>query len=263
MRSNMTNPIEEQVKRLELANKSLENERKFKDEFIAMMAHEMKNTLASITSFSGILLNERFGPLNDSQKDRLGRIYDGAYRLNNLVRDVLDFQKIGLGQIKIEKEQYELEDLCKEAVLETTSLAELKNITIHANVDSVKIYCDYNRILQVLNNLLNNAIKFSKPNSNIILKAISDGKNILFDIIDHGTGIRKAEQPRVFNKFEQLKTGRNLEQEGSGLGLAICKGLVELHGGKIWLESTYGKGSKFTFTVPGRRIFSSRDQGHQ
>jgi signal transduction histidine kinase len=244
---------------LKASNKELEEERKFKDEFITMMAHEMKNTLSTITSFSGILLDERTGTVNESQKTRLLHIHDSAMRLSNLIRDVLDFQKIGLGQVRIEKNYYDLEDLCKEVTLAMTSVADLKSITINAQVDSVKIYCDYNRILQVLDNLLNNAIKFSKLHDVITLNAKSDGKSVLFEVVDSGIGIKKKEQSKIFNKFEQLNSGIDLQQGGSGLGLAISKGLVELHGGKIWFESTFGKGTKFFFTIPNRLSFSSQN----
>ena len=244
---------------LKASNKELEEERKFKDEFITMMAHEMKNTLSTITSFSGILLDERTGKVNESQKTRLVHIHDSAMRLSNLIRDVLDFQKIGLGQVRIEKNHYDLEDLCKEVTLAMSSVADLKSITINAQVDSVKIYCDYNRILQVLDNLLNNAIKFSKLHGVVTLNVKSDGKSVLFEVADSGIGIKKKEQPKIFNKFEQLSSGINLQQGGSGLGLAISKGLVELHGGKIWFESTFGKGTKFFFTIPNRLSFSSRN----
>lgn len=244
---------------LKASNKELEEERKFKDEFIATMAHEMKNTLSTITSFSGILLDEKIGTVNEQQKTRLLHIHDSAMRLNNLIRDVLDFQKIGLGQVRIEKDHYELENLCKEVTLAMSSVADLKNITINAQVDSVTIYCDYNRILQILDNLLNNAIKFSKPHDVITLNAKSDGKSVLFEVVDTGIGIKKKEQSKIFNKFEQLSSGTNL-QGGSGLGLAISKGLVELHGGKIWFESTFGKGTKFFFTIPNRLSFSSRNR---
>ena len=244
---------------LKATNKELEEERKFKDEFIAMMAHEMKNTLSTITSFSGMLIDEKIGTLNEPQKTRLSHIHDSAMRLSNLIRDVLDFQKIGLGQVRIEKNHYDLENLCKEATLATSSFADLKNITINAHVDSVTIYCDYNRILQVLDNLLNNAIKFSKPHDVITLNAKSDGKSVLFEVADTGIGIKKKEMSKIFNKFEQLSSGINLQQGGSGLGLAISKGLVELHGGKIWFESTFGKGTKFFFTIPNRLSFSSRN----
>jgi signal transduction histidine kinase len=244
---------------LKAANKELEQERKFKDEFIAMMAHEMKNTLSAITSFSGILLDERLGTVNEGQKTRLVHIHDSAMRLNNLIRDVLDFQKIGLGQVRIEKEHHQLENLCKEAIMATSSNADLKNITINAHVDSVTIYCDYNKVLQVLDNLLNNAIKFSKLGDVITLNARSDGKSVLFEVADTGIGIKKKDQHKVFNKFEQLSSGTGLQQGGSGLGLAICKGLVELHGGKIWFESNLGKGTKFFFIIPNRLSFSSKN----
>ncbi len=246
------------IEMLKTTNKELKEEQKFKDEFIAMMAHEMKNTLSSITSFSGILLDEKIGKINESQKTRLGHIHDSAMRLSNLIRDVLDFQKIGLGQVRIEKKHYDLESLCKDAVLSVTELADSKSIMVKAHIDSVKIYCDYNRILQVLDNLLNNAIKFSNSREVVTLNAISDGKSVLFEVVDRGIGIKKKDQSKVFNKFEQFKTGQSLQHGGSGLGLAISKGLVELHGGKIWLESTFGKETKFFFTVPSRLSFSSQ-----
>jgi len=176
-----------------------------------------------------------------------------------LITDVLDFQKIGLGQIKIEKQDYLLENLSKEAVMECTTFADPKNITINAKVDSVNIYCDYGRILQVLVNVIKNATKFSDENSSVTLHAKSDGSSILFEVIDTGVGIKKEDQGKIFQKFEQLETGfTNSSDTGSGLGLAISKGLVELHGGKIWIESEYGKGTKVSFTTPNRIIFSSK-----
>ncbi len=231
-------------------NKEVSEDETFKEEFIAMIAHEMKNVLSPITSYSSLLLNEKFGSLNDTQKERLTIIYDSSTRLNKLVKDVLDFQKIGLGQLKILKKENELENLCKDAVLEVSVISDLKNIKINSNVDSTIIKCDYDRILQVLNNLINNAIKHSPMDSIIILNAVIDGKNILFEVIDHGKGIKKIDLPRVFKKFEQAERGKSLQTEGSGLGLAICKGLVKLHDGAIWIESTYNKGTKASFTIP-------------
>jgi len=229
-----------------------------KDEFVAVMAHEMKNTLSSMVSFSEILLNEKLGPVNDRQKVRLQHIHDGSMRLNALINDVLDFQKLGLGRIRIEKKKYELEEICQEAILDISSKAETKNITVTADIDQVEIYCDYFRVLQVLNNLLINAVKFSNDSSEIKLNAYSDGKVVLFEVVDNGIGVKKSDLETVFEKFKQVDISRTFEKEGSGLGLAICKGIVELHGGKIWIESTIGRGTKLSFTIPNRRTFSSR-----
>ncbi|KAG2473168.1 MAG: putative Histidine kinase [Nitrosopumilales archaeon] len=242
-------------------SKSVEDKRddySLREEFIAVMAHEMKNTLSSIVSFSEILLSQKLGKLNDRQKVRLQHILDGGSRLNSMIIDVLDFQKIGLGQLRIEKKKYELEEVCQEAILDISSLSDSKNITVNAHVDQVEIYCDYFRILQVLNNILNNGIKFSDTGSTITLNAFSDGNGILFEVVDEGVGIKESDLNKVFQKFKQSDVTRSLEKEGSGLGLAICKGIVELHGGKIWIESNVGKGTKVSFTVPGRKVFSTK-----
>lgn len=230
----------------------------FKEEFIAMMAHEMKNTLSSIVSFSEILLVEKLGKLNARQKVRLQHILDGSVRLNSLINDVLDFQKLGLGRLSIDKRKYDLEELCQESVFEVSVIADSKNITINANVDQVQIYCDYFRILQVLNNLLNNSVKFSHDNSTIELHAASDGNNILFEVIDHGVGIKKDDLNSVFEKFKQSDITHALQREGSGLGLPICKGIIELHGGTIWIDSIYGKGTTLSFTIPNQKTISSK-----
>jgi len=230
----------------------------FKEEFIAMMAHEMKNTLSSIVSFSEILLVEKLGKLNARQKVRLQHILDGSVRLNSLINDVLDFQKLGLGRLSIDKRKYDLEELCQESVFEISVIADSKNITINANVDQVQIYCDYFRILQVLNNLLNNSVKFSHDNSTIELHAASDGNNILFQVVDHGVGIKKDDLNSVFEKFKQSDISHTLQREGSGLGLPICKGIIELHGGEIWIDSIYGKGTTLSFTIPNQKTISSK-----
>lgn len=242
-------------------SKSVEGKRddySLREEFIAVMAHEMKNTLSSIVSFSEILLSEKLGKLNDRQKVRLQHILDGGSRLNSMIIDVLDFQKIGLGQLRIEKKKYELEEVCQEAILDISTLADSKNITVNAHVDQVEIYCDYFRVLQVLNNILNNSIKFSEVNSTITLNAFSDGSGVLFEVIDEGVGIKESDLNKVFQKFKQSDVTRSLEKEGSGLGLAICKGIIELHGGKVWIESNVGRGTKVSFTIPGRKIFSTK-----
>ncbi len=238
-------------------NTKIESE--FKNEYIAMMAHEMKNTLSSIVSFSDILLNEKFGKLNDRQKVRMHKIHDSSVHLNKLINDVLDFEKLGLGKLSVDKRSYDLGDICKEAVFDISTISDEKNIIIHANIDQIKIYCDYFRILQVLNNLFNNAVKFSENNSEIILNATSDGKNILFEVIDQGIGIKQSQLENVFKTFQQLDEGKNrLQRGGSGLGLAICKGIIEIHGGKIWIESDYKNGTKVLFTIPNRQVFSNK-----
>ena len=172
----------------------------------------------------------------------------------------IKFQKIGLGQLRIEKKKYELEEVCQEAILDISTLSDSKNITVNAHVDQVEIYCDYFRILQVLNNILNNGIKFSDTGSSINLNAFSDGNGILFEVVDDGVGIKESDLNEVFHKCKQSDVTRSLEKEGSGLGLAICKGIIELHGGKIWIESNVAKGTKVSFTIPGRKVFSTKGQ---
>jgi signal transduction histidine kinase len=235
-----------------MKNKDLLEQQKFRDEFIAQMAHEIKNNLSIMTSLSGVLLSEKLGSINQNQKERIQRIYSMAMQVNSLVKDVVSYQRLGLEQIHLDKQHYKIDELCKDALIKIEPFSISRKVTVNANIDPVRIFCDYNKILEVLVNLLLNAIKFSNPNTAVTLSASSDGQNILFEVIDQGIGIQESEQEKIFDMFYQVKKTQ-ADVFGSGLGLAICKTLVESHGGKIWVRSKIGEGSTFSFTIPQRK----------
>lgn len=253
MRTNIKN-----TKSLKNENENLLKQQKFRDEFIAQMAHEIKNNLSVMTSLSGVLLTEKLGSLNQNQKERIQHIYSIAMQVNNLVKDVVSYQRLGLGKNQLDKQQYKIEELCKDVMIEIDPFSTLKKVTVDVNIDAVTIFCDYNRILEVLLNLLLNAIKFSNPNTKVSLNVSSDGQNILFEVIDHGIGINDSEQEKIFDIFYQVKKTQ-ADIFGSGLGLAICKTIVESHGGTIWFKSKIGKGSTFSFTIPQRKQFITKN----
>lgn len=240
------------IQDLKNQNDNLQKQQKFRDEFIAQMAHEIKNNLSIINSTTGILLTENLGRLNNKQKDRINHISTMTMRLSNLIKTVVAYQRLGLNQLHLYIQEYKVDELCKNAIIEVTPFALSQKIKIDAKTDDVTIFCDYNKVLEILVNLLLNAIKFSNAKTTVSLNASSDGTNILFDVIDNGIGIHESEQHHIFDMSHQFKKVQ-ADIFGSGVGLAICKTLVEAHGGKIWVKSKVGKGSIFSFTIPQRK----------
>jgi len=240
----------------ELVSKQLDELKKLnliKDEFMAMITHELKTPLAPIKGYADILLSEALGPLNPIQKERLEIIRSSSNSLLKLISDILDSQKIELGQLVLHKEIQSLSQIITESVDRMKPSAERKEIIITTDLMSALFcYCDKIRIQQVLTNLITNALDFiQKQTGAILIKSFKEDDMAKIIVKDNGIGIAKSDLERIFVKFYQVDTKATREHGGTGLGLSVCKGIIDNHGGKIWAESEgKGKGTSVHILLP-------------
>ena len=240
-------------KQLQKSLYDLKKAERSKDEFVAMITHELKAPLSPIKGYVDLLLSKNLGSLTDDQKHMIELIQSSSKSLIRLIQDLLDVQKTELGQLKLDKQKNYLSGIISSTVSKIQPDLERKRISIKIILqNNPSCLCDEIRIEQVLTNLILNSMDFvPKENGEISITLIS--KNDMAEIIvkDNGTGIRNEDLEKLFVKFYQVDTSRTREGGGSGLGLSICKGIVENHGGKIWAESKgSGMGAEFHFTLP-------------
>ncbi len=236
-------------RQLELRNREVEQATKLKSKFLASMSHELRTPLNAIVGFSGLLADGTAGALNDKQKRFVAHTKDGAHHLLQLINDILDLSKIEAGQLEIRCEDFQVRDALPEVLSTIRPLAMAKNIHVDHNLVAARsIYADRVRFKQILYNLLSNAVKFTPNGGQVTIDCVEQDDFISISVADTGVGIRAEDQQVVFEEFRQID-GEGVH-EGTGLGLAITKRLVEQHGGRISLESEFGKGSRFTFTLP-------------
>ncbi len=225
---------------------------KSKEEFITMMTHELKTPLVPIIGYVDLLLTESFGTLTEEQKKKLRLIRTNSQYLTNLISDMLDVQKIDLGQLKLTMNRNNLQEIILQAIEGIRPDIEKRGITLSTNLQPDLFYvCDKLRMIQVINNVLYNALDFCPINTgNISVKLYLDGTNYRIIIKDNGVGMLKDNLEKVFVKFYQIDTSVTREHGGSGLGLAVCKGIVEMHHGKIWAHSDgLGKGTEIHISL--------------
>ena len=222
-----------------------------KKEFISMITHELKAPLVPIQGYCQMFLDGALGDLTQEQREKMEIMYDSAISLSQLIQDLLDVHKLELGKFRFGMCDTSAKDLIDEAIKRFKPITEAKNILLISRIEQeLNLTCDPERILQVLSNLVSNALKFVPAHSGRIeICARRSNGSLLFSVKDNGIGIPKDKQQNLFRKFYQVDTSLQ-GTGGSGLGLAICKGIVEAHGGRIWVESEEGKGSAFYFSIP-------------
>jgi two-component system, NtrC family, sensor kinase len=232
--------------------KALEKASQHKSDFLANMSHELRTPLNAIVGFSQVLKQKLFGEVNDKQEEYLDDILSSADHLLELINDILDLSKVEAGQVELEMGLFSLREALERGVVMVRERASKNGVslelTLDPNVDLVE--GDERRIRQVVFNLLSNAVKFTPEGGRVDISAARQDGEVLVAVRDTGPGIASADQARIFEEFQQADSGNGERPEGTGLGLALSRSLVELHGGRIWVESEPGKGSTFTFTLP-------------
>lgn len=242
-----------QAEILRLENEQLAYASKAKSEFLATVSHELRTPLTSIIGFSLLLKEKKHGELNEKQESYVENILIGSSHLLHLISDILDTTKIEAGKLELTIVKIPVPEVLNETINLIKENAETHNVILKSEIDPQLdvIEGDQQRLKQILLNLLNNAVKFSKKEGGIVtLTAKKEGDMAQFSVSDSGIGIREDDMGKLFNMFQQVDTGNTRQYGGTGLGLAISKQLVELHGGRIIVESEYGKGSTFTFLLP-------------
>ncbi len=234
-----------------------------KNEFVSTVSHELRTPLMNAQGSLQLILGdlERGKPglvpnMPAKARELLQIALNNTNRLLRLVNDMLDIAKIERGQLQLQRKPVAPEEICRSAVDNLSSVARQNDITIDVEIapNLPLIDVDRDRIVQVVVNLLSNAIKFSASGQHVLLSVTIDQAMVRFSVRDWGPGISRSDQEKLFKKFQQLDQSISRQKSGSGLGLAISRELVELHGGRIWVESEVGHGSTFHFTVPLARI---------
>jgi GAF domain-containing protein/anti-sigma regulatory factor (Ser/Thr protein kinase) len=245
------NEIQDKSRQLEVASRH-------KSEFLANMSHELRTPLNAIIGFSEVLLQGIFGDVNEKQREYLADVLGSGQHLLSLINDILDLSKIEAGRMDLELTTFRFRDALDSGLTIVRERAARHAIQLNAVVasDIGTLEADERKVKQILYNLLSNAVKFTPDGGRVDVSVRAENGDVRVEVRDTGIGVASEDRERIFEEFRQV--GRERSREGTGLGLTLTKRFVELHGGRIWLESTPGKGSTFTFTLPLRRAAAVR-----
>jgi signal transduction histidine kinase len=237
---------------IEDKSRQLEAASRHKSEFLANMSHELRTPLNAVIGFSEVLIQRMFGELNDKQDEYLKDIYASGQHLLSLINDILDLSKIEAGRMELAPAPFHLPTALENAVTLVKERAGRHGIALRLDIDPRlgEMVGDERKVKQVLLNLLSNAVKFTPEGGRISLKASRTDGTVEIAVTDTGIGIAPEDQAAIFEEFRQVGSDDARKQEGTGLGLTLAKKFIELHGGRIWVESEPGRGSTFTFTLP-------------
>jgi signal transduction histidine kinase len=230
--------------------RELETASRHKSDFLATMSHELRTPLNAIIGFSEVLHEQMFGELNERQRAYVEDVMEAGRHLLSLINDVLDLAKIEAGRMELELSDVEIPELLRSAVSMHSERAGRIGIALALTTEpaGIEIAADERRVRQIVFNLLSNAIKFTPPEGRVDVSARLDDGQVEIAVADTGPGIRAEDLETIFEEFEQTTDGK--KSEGAGLGLPLSRKLVELHGGRLWVESEPGRGSTFRFTLP-------------
>lgn len=225
---------------------------KQRDEFMAMMVHDLRSPLSVIKSSADLILTERDNLSAEQVTDLLNQMKLSSTRLLNIVTNLLDLAKIDAGKIELFVKPADLNVLLDETYKYYFPQAKDRGVNIITDLDqNIKVVnCDIEKLRQVVNNLMSNAVKYTEPGDTVFISSHLKNNVIEVSVADTGKGISDADKVKLFNKFVQAVEHKKKNQVGTGLGLSIVKGIVEAHKGKIWVEDNQPHGAKFIFTLP-------------
>jgi signal transduction histidine kinase len=231
--------------------KELDN---LKSTFVANVSHELRTPLVSMDKSISLILSKTAGEINKDQEQFLSIAQRNLKRLGLLINDLLDLSKLEAGKLQLKRELSGIKKVIEESVEGLNTWAATKGITLEKAVQEglPELNIDPNRLIQVLNNLIGNAIKFTPKEGKVTIEAKlgENNREIQVSVIDTGIGIPKENLPKIFSKFYQIGERSASDIGGTGIGLSIAKEIVELHGGRIWVESEHGHGAQFKFVLP-------------
>jgi PAS domain S-box-containing protein len=233
----------------------LERLNQLKSEFVSMVSHEFRTALVGIQGFSEILSTEGNSP--EDVKSLAGDIFNDAQRLNRMINEMLDLDRMEAGKIRLQPKPVDMNTLVRMVVDRARASSDNHMLRIELDQALPIINADPDRLIQVISNLVNNAVKYSPDGGEVTISTSADNGDVHVAVRDHGVGIPPEFIDRLFGRYERFESNRTSQVVGTGLGLAISRQIVELHGGKIWVESTVGEGSTFQFTVPAAPVTAS------
>ncbi len=227
---------------------SLERLNQLKSEFVSMVSHEFRTALVGIQGFSEILSTEANSP--EEVKSLAGDIFNDAQRLNRMINEMLDLDRMEAGKIRIQPKPVDMNSLVREVIDRARASSEKHSLRTELDEALPIINADPDRLIQVISNLVSNAVKYSPDGGEVTISTAAENGQVRVAVKDQGVGIPPEFIGRVFGRYERFENSKTSKVVGTGLGLAISRQIVELHGGKIWVESKVGSGSTFQFTVP-------------
>lgn len=252
----LSQELSDRQREIESKNRELEHANKAKSEFLTNMSHELRTPLNSVIGFSELLERQLFGQLNERQMEYVRDIKESGEHLLALINDILDLSKIEAGAMELDLSDVFLPDLLQGSIRMFREKAMKKNIKLDMRLDERvgTVFADARKIKQVIFNLLSNALKFTPEGGKVELSVTLENNSVLVRVRDTGIGISEEDREKIFLEFSQVDGSLSRRHEGTGLGLALSKKLVEMHGGKIWVESELGVGSEFIFSLPAEPV---------
>ena len=246
--------VEERTRELQLLNVELQKALRVKSDFLTNISHELRTPLTAVMGYCDIFMEKKIGEMNEQQLKFMTAIQKNSKNLLSQINNLLDLAKLEAGKLSMNEKDFDLPKLVSEATVSVEPMASKKNISITTDLDpcAQTVFGDPDRLEQILINLLDNAIKFTDYGGKIKIISRDLGQEVLISVEDSGIGISLEDQNTIFEKFKQIENSLSRRYPGSGIGLAIVKSLVEAHGGNIKVESTPGKGSVFSVSLPKR-----------
>jgi signal transduction histidine kinase len=240
-----------EARRRQAENELLESASQNKSRFLANMSHELRTPLNAILGYTELILDKVYGETPAKMREVLERVERNGRHLLGLINDVLDLSKIEAGQLTLSLDDYSMQEVIANVQSAVEALAREKDITLKVELQPnlPLAHGDPRKLTQVLLNLVGNAIKFTDQGE-VAIGATADHGSITVSVRDTGPGISRSDQAKIFEEFQQTDSSIAREKGGTGLGLTTSKRIVELHGGRIWVESSPGQGSKFSFMLP-------------
>ena len=238
---------------LESARDLAEKTNRAKSDFLANMSHELRTPLNSVIGFSEVLLDQLFGAINAKQHEYINNILHSGRHLLSLINDILDLSKVEAGMMTLDLNDFSVREVLETSVMMLKERAFKGELALQLELApsaDISIGGDQRKLKQIMYNLLSNAVKFTPVGGSVEVSAVRDDHFIEITVADTGMGIKAEDIPKLFKSFTQLESVYTKKFEGTGLGLALTRQLVELHGGRIWVKSEFGAGSKFIFTIP-------------
>ena len=251
----MARRVEESVETLRAANEELVHLDRHKDEFLSIVSHELRTPLNAMKGFATLMANGLTGPISEQQRQYTANIVQSADRMGRLVNDLLDLASLRLDKLKLEREPTDYRLLVEDVVGAMAPLAAEKDLSLATEIDpeidaGTELVVDYDRVAQVLTNLVANAVKFTPRGGRVTIQVARSAEGVLTEVHDSGIGIADGDLPKLFQPFSQADMGPARRAGGTGLGLSISKALIEAHGGEIGVRSVTGLGSTFWYTLP-------------